>query len=134
MAAVTGKGGTVSYAGGNVATINSWSIDIGSDMHDVTSFSTALAQWRDYIVGLSGWTGSIDGIFNPASTGQNNMINATLTPTTATVVLEMDQTGGGKFTGSVFLESGSFSVDIGSPVDVSWSMQGTGSLTYSTST
>ena len=134
MAAITGKSGTVIYGTGSVATLNSWSIDVGTNMHDVTSFTTAAVQWRTFVAGLSGWTGSLDGTFDPLSTGQDDLFVATITPTTAAVVLELDKNEGGKFTGSCYIESLSVGADIDSPVSVSWSMQGTGSLAYTTST
>lgn len=135
MAALTGKGGTVLYAGGSVASIGSWSIDVDNDMHDITSFTTSAAQWRTFAAGLSGWTGSLDGVgFDAASTGQDNLIAATLTPVSAAVVLELDQTVGGNLSGNAFLDSMSLGADVGGMTDASWSLQGTGTLTYSTTT
>ena len=135
MAALTGKGGTVLYAGGSVASIGSWSIDISNDMHDITSFTTAASQWRDFAAGLSSWTGSLDGVgYDAGSTGQENLIAATLVPVSAAVVLELDQTIGGKLTGTAFLDSMSMGADIGGMTDASWSLQGTGALTFTTST
>ena len=134
MAAITGKSGTVLYAGGSVATIKSWSMDIQTDMHDVTTLSTGVVQWREFAAGISGWTGSIEGTFNADSTGQNNMIVASLAATTAAVVLEMDKDAGGSFVGGCFLESMSVGVDIDNQTDMTWSAQGSGSLAYSTST
>ena len=135
MAAVTGKGGSISYSGGSVASIGTWSIDVSNDMHDITSFTTSAAQWRDFAAGLSVFTGSIDGVgFDSASTGQNDLIVNTLTPVAATVIMELDQTAGGNLSGSVFAESMSLGADIGSMTDASWSLQGTGTLTYTTTT
>lgn len=134
MAAITGKNGTISYAGGSVARINSWSLDVDTNMHDVTSFTTDAVAWREFTDGITGWSGSIDGIFDPTSTGQNNMIVATLAPTTAAVVFELDKVAGGSFTGSVFLNSLSAGSDIDGTADMGWSVQGTGALTYSTTT
>ena len=134
MTAVAGKGGTVSYGGGNVATIDNWSADVTNDMLDVTSFTTSAPQWRSFISGLSSWTGSLSGVFDPASTGQDDLIANLLSPTTAALVLEMDQTAGGKLSGSALLSGGSFSVAIDGRVEVSWNFQGNGAPTYSTST
>ena len=135
MAAVTGKGGTVLYAGGSVASIGTWSIDVDNDMHDITSFTTSAAQWRDFAAGLSGWTGSLDGVgFDTSSTGQNDLITNTLVPVSAAVILEIDQTVGGKYTGTAFLDSMSMGADVGGMSNASWSLQGTGALTFSTST
>jgi hypothetical protein len=134
MAAITGKSGTILYAGGSVATIKSWSMDIDTDMHDVTSLSTGTVQWRTFAAGISGWTGSAEGTFDSASTGQNNMIVATLAATTAAIVLEMDKDAGGSFTGGCHLEQMSVGVDIDNQTDISWNLQGSGTLTYSTTT
>ena len=134
MAAITGKNGTISYAGGSVARINSWSLDVDTNMHDVTSFTTDAVAWREFTDGITGWSGSIDGIFDPTSTGQNNMIVATLAPTTAAVVFELDKVAGGSFTGSIFLNSLSAGSDIDGTADMGWSVQGTGALSYSTTT
>jgi hypothetical protein len=134
MAAVTGKSGTILYAGGSVATIKSWSMDIQTDMHDVTTLSTDVVQWREFAAGISGWTGSIEGTFDSASTGQNNMIVATLAATTAAIILEMDKDAGGGFTGGCWLETMSVGVDIDNQTDITWSAQGSGTLTYSTTT
>ena len=134
MSAVTGKSGTILFDGGSVATIKSWSMDIQTDMHDVTTLSTGVVQWREFVGGISGWTGSADGTFNPLSTGQNDMIVATMAASTAAIVLEMDKNEGGKFTGGCLCESMSVNVDIDSQVALTWSLQGNGSLAYTTST
>ena len=134
MPAVAGKQGTIVYDGGSVATVNNWDLDLTNDMLDVTSFTTALPQWREFIDGLSGWTGGVSGIFDGSSTGQNDLITNSITPAAATVVLEMDQTGGGSFSGSVFLSGMSPGVAIDGTADISWTLQGTAALTYSTAT
>ena len=134
MAAVQGKLGSINYDGGNVATLNNWSLDTANDMLDVTSFTTSAPQWREFLDGLSTFTGNVSGIFDGASTGQNDLITKSITPAAATVILELDQTGGGKFTGSVFLSGMSPSVAIDGTAEISWEMQGTAALTYTTTT
>ncbi len=134
MAAVAGKSGSINYDGGNVATLNNWGLDVGNDMLDVTPFTTSAPQWRDFIAGLSTFTGNVSGIFDGASTGQNDLITNSITPVAATVILELDQTGGGKFTGSVFLSGMSIAASVEGTDDISWDMQGTAALTYTTTT
>ncbi len=134
MAASPGKLGTINYAGGNVATLNNWTLDIGNEMLDVTPFTTTAPQWRDVIAGLSGFTGTIAGVFDGASTGQNDLITNTLTPVAATVILEKDQTVGGKYTGSVLLSGMSIGVAVDGLDEISWDLQGTGALTFTTTT
>ena len=135
MSALSGKGGTVTYAGGSVASIGSWSADMDNAMHDITSFTTSAAQWREFTAGLSGWTGSLDGVgYDAASTGQANLIGATLTPVSAAIVLELDQTVGGKLTGTAFLNTMSLGADIDGMTNATWGLQGTGSIAFTTST
>ena len=134
MAASPGKLGTINYDGGNVATLNNWGLDVGNEMLTVTSFTTSAPQWIEVITGLSGFTGTVSGIFDGASTGQNDLITNSIIPAAATVILELDQAVGGKFSGSVFLSGMSMSVAIDGLDEVSWDMQGTGALTYTTTT
>jgi predicted secreted protein len=136
MAATPGKSGTILYGGGSVATLNNWDVSVANDMLDVTSFTTDAPQWREFIAGLSSWTGgTISGQFDPASTGQNDLIGASVTlPVAAAIVLEMDQVNGGKLSGNCFLSDASFTADIGDVVSVSWTVNGTGALAYTTST
>ncbi len=134
MAAVAGKGGTVTYAGGSVATLKEWSLDISPDMHDVTSFTTAAPTWKEFIAGLNSWTGSLSGTFDAASTGQNNLITDSLTPVSAAVILEKDQANGGKYSGNALISGASVGVAIDGLVDMGWDLQGTGALAYTTTT
>ncbi len=134
MAAVTGKGGVFLWAAGAVATIDNWTLDLDNSMHDITSFTTSAAQWRTFIAGLSGWTGAVSGTFDSASTGQDDMFVSALAPTSVAAVFELDQAAGGKLSGNVFISAQSVGTDIDAPVDVSWSLQGTGALSYTTTT
>jgi len=134
MAAAAGKGGTFTYAGGNVATLREWSLDVTPDIHDVTSFTTAAPTWKENIAGLNSWTASAGGTFDPASTGQNNMITDALTPVSAAVILEKDQTNGGKYSGNALASGLSVGVTIDGLVDMSWDLTGTGSISYTTTT
>ena len=134
MAAIAGKGGTVVYDGGSVATLKEWSLDISPDIHEVTSFTTAAPAWKEFIAGLNSWTGSLSGTFDPASTGQNDLITNSITPVAASVTLEKDQVNGGKYTGSILVSGASVGTTIDGLVDMGWDLQGTGALTYTTTT
>ena len=134
MAAAAGKGGTVTYAAGNVATLREWSLDVTNDTLDVTSFTTAAPTWKEVIAGLSSWTGSLSGTFDPASTGQNNLITDSLVPVSAAVVLEKDQTNGGKYSGNALISGLSVGTVIDGLVNMSWDLNGTGAITYTTTT
>ncbi len=134
MAAVTGKGGVFLWSAGAVATLDNWTLDLDNSMHDITSFTTSAAQWRNFVAGLSGWTGAVSGTFDSASTGQDDMFVSALAPASVAVVFELDQAAGGKLSGNAFISAQSVGTDIDAPVDVSWSLQGTGTLAYTTTT
>ena len=136
MAALAGKGGTVLIGSVPVLTLNEWSLDIDNSLHDVTSFSTANVVWRSFAVGLNNGTGAISGFWDigGGSTAQEDMQDNILTPASATIVLEVDQTAGGKYTGTAFLTRQSVGVPIDGMATVSWDLQFSGAVTYSTST
>lgn len=135
MAAVSGKAAKVEYGGGKVVNFSAnWSIDIGTNMLDVTTHSTGTKQWRDFIAGLSDWSGSIGGFEDPTSTGLDDMRTNTLTPTTAQLILYVDKSGGENYRGSSLVETFSVGADIDGAVDTTVSFRGTGALAYSSAT
>lgn len=134
MPAVSGKNGTVNRGGVTVLTMNSWSIDLDNDMRDHTSFTTETLQWRTFLPGLSQWSGTFSGFFNAASTSQNDEIALSLTPTTSTIILELDKVAGGQFNGATFISSMGAGVDVDGDATISFGFQGTGALTHTTTT
>ena len=134
MAAVSGKGGTILYGGVSVASLNGWSMDVDTNMLEVTSFTTSATVWREFAAGLNGASGNITGFWDSASTAQNDMRSNVLTPASAAVVLELDQTVGGKFSGTAFLSRYSPSADIDGTANLNYDLQFTGAVTYATAT
>ena len=134
MGAITGKSGFFQYNSGTVVRVSGWSMDIDNGVYDVTSFTTSTVQWREYVGGLSGWTGSIEATFDPTSTGIDDMITNTMTASTGTVNMVMDKTNGGSFSGGAVFDSMSVNADIDGVTGMSWSLTGNGALTYSTTT
>lgn len=134
MAEISGKQGNIEYAGGHVAAFDDWNVTVDVNMLDVTTFSTGTLQWRDFIPGLSGFTASASGNFDVDSTGLADLRVNTLTPATGTAKFEMDKDGGEALNGSVYVQSMTHSVPIDGVVEVDFSFQGTGALTYTTTT
>ena len=135
MAAISGKAAKVEYGGGKVTNFSaSWTLDINTNMLDVTTHSTGTVQWRDFIAGLSDWSGSITGFEDPTSTGLDDIRSNTLTPTTAQVILYVDKSGGENYRGSTLISSFSVNSDIDGTADTTVNIQGTGALTYSSAT
>jgi predicted secreted protein len=134
MAELSGKQGKITYKAGQVAAFGGWTMDVNTNMLDVTTFSTGTLQWRDFITGLSDWSGSIDGNFDVASTGLDDIRVNVLTPATGTLQLYMDKVGGEHFSGQVWWQTMGHTADIDGKVEVSLGLQGTGTLTYATTT
>ena len=138
MAAVSGKAGLVTYKALTVAHVRSFSVDINTDMLDVTGLTTSTGvQWRSFVPGLSGGNFTINCLWDPSSSAaqaQMSMIDNMLAGTTATVKLEMDKSGGGHLTGSCFLNRMSPSLDIEGTVDFACDGTFTGAVTFSTTT
>ena len=135
MASLSGKAAEVKYSTDTkLVGFNNWNIDVDVNMLDVTTFTTGTLQWRSFISGLSGFTGQISGFFDSASTGQTILRTNTLTPTAALFVGYFDKSGGENVRGSVLISTMNHAVDIDGTADVTFSLQGTGALTYSTAT
>lgn len=135
MGAIQGKKAKLDYAGNTkTESIRNWTVDIDVDMLDTTVQSTGTVQWRTFLDGLSGWTGTAEALFDAASTGLTDMRTNTLTPSTATVVFYLDKTGGENFSGGAFIESASYSAAVDGLVEASFDFRGDGALSYATAT
>ena len=84
--------------------------------------------------GLSGAAGTISGNFHATSTGLNDLIVATITPATGTLILEADKESGGKWTVPSYLSTLNATVAIDGKSEVSFGFQNDGAVTYSTAT
>ena len=134
MAAISGKKGLVMSGGVFVGSINNWSLDIDSNMLDITTWTTGVDQWRSITPGLSGASGTFSGLFDSASTAQDDIRGALLAQTTATIRLELDHIAGAAFTGGAYYSGGSFSADIDGTADVNYSFTYNGAVSFTTST
>lgn len=127
---IAGKSGSL-YVGATpnkVAEISNWSLDLGAENIDVTTFDSN--GWKEYLAGLKEWSGSAGGNFKFTDTnGQQAIYNAWLNGTTLAVELRLGTTSP-KFTGTVLITG----ISVESPVDdkaaINFDFQGTGALTY----
>ncbi|MFH2071891.1 MAG: phage tail tube protein, partial [Actinomycetota bacterium] len=119
---------------GKVVNINNWSLQIDTNLLDVTSWSTGTDQWRAYTPGLSGAAGSASGFFDAASTGQNDIRSNILTPAASTCKLEIDKAGGAAYTGSIYLSGYGVDVAIDGTADISVDFTFNGAVAYTTTT
>ena len=134
MAELSGKEAKVLYSTGAVSSLDSWDLTANTNMLDITTFSTGTTQWRQFTNGLSDWSGTVSGNFDIASTAATDMRVNTLTPSTALIELYLDKVGGENFSGSCFISSMGHTVAIDGKAEVTFSIQGTDALTFSTTT
>ncbi len=136
MAALAGKKSNVTYKTKTLKTpaVGSWSINTQTDTLDVTGMTTGGVQWRSFLAGLSGWSGSISGEWNMIAdtSGQKVMQTNTLTPATGTVKCFVSTTGLENYSGDVIFSGFSPSVDVGGTVKAVFNFTGNGALTYAT--
>ena len=137
MAALSGKQGLVEHKAGQVAGIRNWSMDVNTNMLDVTTWTTGTDQWRAMIPGLTGAAGTFAGFYDPSSTGQADIIGGStiiLSPTTATLKLYMDKVGGEHFSVPAYISGGGFAADIDGTVDANYSFTAASAVSFATST
>jgi predicted secreted protein len=133
MAAISGRNGAVKWKTKTLVSIDHWDCSVSADMLDVTAFSTAGVQWRSFVPGLSGWSGSLSGHYNISDTsGQKIMQASMLAATTGTIILYLSDTGGENLSGSVYMTNETATVDIADTEKVVFSFQGNGALAFAT--
>jgi len=121
MAEIHGKGGSVTSTDGD-DTVNSWTLSYVGDAVECTNFDST--DGREYIAGLTGWSGSYDCFF---STG-----NILVPGSSQSLVLTISTgTGAYAFSGTAIITG----MDITAPVDgiitQSYTFQGTNALSAS---
>lgn len=122
--AVTGTGGAVKLGTNKVAEIANWSLDLGADDIDVTSFDSN--GWKEFLAGLKEWSGSIEGNFVSTDTnGQRAILQAWLNGNE--LVFTFEVSSGVSFTGNAYVKP-SIEVPVDDKASFSCDFQGTGPL------
>ncbi len=101
---------------------NTWTLDLGVDVHDVTDFCT-VANWREFISGLRTWTATVD-----AKIDSLGPINATSLGASATLSLYLSDSG--YYSGTAYLNSINPSVSVDAEETYSLGFQGTSTLSF----
>ena len=123
--AVTGTGGAVKISTNKVAEIANWSLDLGADDIDVTSFDSN--GWKEFLAGLREWSGSCEGNFDSTDTnGQKAILQAWLNGNELAFTFEVSS--GVSFTGNAYVKP-SIEVPVDDKASFSCDFQGTGPLT-----
>jgi predicted secreted protein len=122
--AVAGKGGAVKLGANKIAELSNWSLDLGADDIDITSFNSE--GWKEYLAGLKEWSGSIEGNFKADDTnGQKAILEAWLAGNKLSFTFEVSS--GVSFQGEAFVKP-SIEVPVDDKATFSCDIQGTGAL------
>ena len=76
MAVMTGYNGALRDNGATVCRIRNWNLNITRDALDVTCLGQ---EWRDYVTGLKGATGSATLIYDPQESAAVALLNGIFT-------------------------------------------------------
>lgn len=126
--AVTGTGGAVKLGANKIAEISNWSLDLGADDIEITSFDSE--GWKEYLAGLKEWSGSIEGNLKTDDTnGQKAILNAWINGETLEFTFEVST--GVTFEGEALVKP-SIEVPVDDKASFSCDIQGTGALTLPT--
>lgn len=126
--ALAGKGGAVKLGANKIAEISNWSLDLGADDIEITSFDSN--GWKEYLAGLKEWSGSIEGNLKTDDTnGQKAILNAWLNGTKLSFTFEVSS--GVSFQGEAFVKP-SIEVPVDDKASFSCDITGTGALTLPT--
>ena len=122
--AVTGTGGAVKLGANKIAELSNWSLDLGADDIDITSFDSN--GWKEYLAGLKEWSGSIEGNLVTGDTnGQKAILNAWLNGEELEFTFEVST--GVTFKGDALVKP-SIEVPVDDKASFSCDIQGTGPL------
>jgi predicted secreted protein len=126
--ALAGKGGAVKLGANKIAEISNWSLDLGADDVEITSFDSN--GWKEYLAGLKEWSGSIEGnLKTDDTTGQKAILNAWLSGEKLAFTFEVSS--GVSFQGEAFVKP-SIEVPVDDKASFSCDITGTGALTLPT--
>ena len=107
--------------------VRSFSIETSLGTIDVSTLAT---DWKKYLVGQAGWSGSLECFYDPTDSAQADLVNKARAGTLCTVTVQPLGAGVGKtqLSGTCYVTSMSISGATEDAVGLSISFQGTGEL------
>ena len=119
---------TVGSTPTDLGEVRSFSIDTALGTIDVSTLAT---DWKKYLVGQAGWSGSLECFYDPTDPAQADLVAKARAGTICTIAVQPLGVGVGKtqLSGSCYMTSMGISGATEDAVGVSFSFQGTGELT-----
>lgn len=131
MSATASKGSklllTITGSATELGEVRSFSIETALGTIDVSTLST---DWKKYIVGQAGWSGSLECFYDPTDAAQSQLVSNARAGTLCTITVQPLGVGVGKtqLSGDCYVTSMSISGATEDAVGLSISFQGTGEL------
>lgn len=107
--------------------VRSFSIETALGTIDVSTLAT---DWKKYLVGQAGWSGSLECFYDPTDTAQADLVAKARAGTICTITVQPLGVGVGKtqLSGTCYMTSMGISGATEDAVGCSFSFQGTGEL------
>ncbi len=126
MAVNIGYLGKVMVGTATVAEIDQWSLDVDAKLLETTKFGDT---WEGKIPGVKSWSGKASGRWDMSdTTGQKALQDALLGGTTVSLKLYTNATN--SYSGTALVKAISTKAAVGGLIEVDFSFEGTGALTY----
>lgn len=118
---------TITGSATELGEVRSFSVETALGTIDVSTLST---DWKKYIVGQAGWSGSLECFYDPTDAAQSELVSNARAGTLCTITVQPLGVGVGKtqLSGDCYVTSMSISGATEDAVGLSISFQGTGEL------
>lgn len=132
MGATASKNSVLKLTVGSTPTalgeVRSFDIETSLGTIDVSTLST---DWKKYLVGQAGWSGSLELFYDPTDAAQADLVSKAMAGTLCTITVQPLGAGTGKteLTGTCYVTSMGVSGATEDAVGLAVSYQGTGELT-----
>lgn len=128
MSATVGKDGGVVVSGSTVTFIDSWNLNLNSEVVDVTSYGDTA---RVRVQTFRDWGVDIEGTLDRSDAMQAALLDQFEDGTLAAVVIRLKTAASAYWYGSAVLRTGAVRSRVADKVSVSFSFDSAGALNYS---
>jgi len=125
MAGLAGKDGSLVIGSDTMEEVNSWNLDLGTDMLEDTALGD---EWKTVVAGLSEWSATVEVSWLMTDTAQVAVQNAYLNKTS--VAPKLYTNASNYYTGTAYIESMNVGDPVGDLVTATMGLKGNGAMTY----
>jgi predicted secreted protein len=119
MARVSGTEGSVTFASGYAATLNTWSVNAEGQSLDATAFGD---PWDRKVGGRKSWSGAFSGVWESSSTTDGALAGA------AAAATFKFKSSAGTITGNIIITGIDYTVSIDAANQIAFTFDGDGTM------